>query len=191
MQLTATKATVLAAASDLMAKHGYSATTIDQIAAAAGVAVQTVYKHFGSKAAIVRASVEKARQDPRLAAQRQLLLEVADPRDQVRLIAQRARLHVELGLNAALAVAARGQDPELARTLRRVGVGVRQSSLEYARSIERKGALRDGVSAEQAADYILLLGSPDLLLTMRRDNNWSLDECELWLAGVLTRLLLD
>jgi len=191
LQLSATKAAILAAARDLMAERGYSATTIEQIADAAGVAVQTVYKHFGSKPAIVTAFIEQARQDPRLAEQRKRLLATTDARQRVRLIAQRARLHAEVGLHTAIAMSARVQDPELAKGLRRIAADVRRSHLEYARSLEQNGTLRHGVSIEEAADYIGLLGAPDLLLTMRRDKDWSLDQCEEWLTAALSRLLLD
>jgi len=191
LQLTATKAAIVEAARDLMGKQGYEATTMDRIAAAAGVAVQTVYKHFGSKPAIVRAFIERARQDPRIAEQRRQLLDAADPREQVRLLAQRARLYAEMGFHTAVVLAPIAQDPELARTIRRESASVRRSHLEYVRSIERKRALRPGVSVEQAADYIALLSAPDRVWTMRRDKGWSFDQCESWLADVLTRLLLD
>ncbi len=191
LQLTATKAAVVAAAIDLMAKRGYSATTMEQIAGEAGVAVQTVYKHFGSKAAIVMAFLKQAQQDDRLVEQRRRMMQALDPAEQVKLLAQRARLYAEIGLHASIAVAARADDPELAKEWRRAREHHRRSAIDYARSLEGKGALREGLSVEQAADHMWVLMSPDLLLMMRRDNNWSLDQCEQWLAGVLTRLLLD
>ncbi len=191
LQLTATKAAIVDAARDLMGKDGYEATTMEQIAAGAGVAVQTVYKHFGSKPAIVRALIERTRQDPRIAEQRRQLLDAADPREQVRLLAQRARLYAEMGLHTAGILAARAKDPELARSIRRETAGVRRSHLEYARSIERKRALRAGVSVEDAADYIMLLSAPDRVWMMQRDKGWSFDQCESWLADTLIRLLLD
>jgi AcrR family transcriptional regulator len=189
-QLTATKAAIVEAARDLMVKYGYEATTMELIAGRAGVAVQTVYKHFGSKPAIVRVFIEQARQDPRLVEQRRRLLTEPDPREQLRLFAQRARLHAELGGHAAVALRARAQDPELAKALRQPAASVRRSHLAYARSLEGKGALRAGITVEQAADY-MLLGAPDLLLALRRDKGWSFDQCEAWLADVFTRLLLD
>src|SRR5690349_12233637 len=103
-QLTATKEAIVDAARELMVKHGYEATTMEEIAGGAGVAVQTVYKHFGSKSAIVRAFIDQARQDPRLVEQRRRLLEKHDPREQVGLFAQRARLHAELGAHTASAL---------------------------------------------------------------------------------------
>jgi AcrR family transcriptional regulator len=191
LQLTATKGTVVAAAIALMAKHGYSATTMEQIAGEAGVAVQTVYKHFGSKAAIVMAFLKQAQQDDRLVEQRRRMMQAVDAVEQVKLIAQRARLYAEIGLHASLAAAARADDPELAKAWRRGREDHRRSCIEYARSLEGKGALREGLSVEQAAEHLWVLMSPDLVLMTRRDNDWSLDQCERWLAGVLIRLLLD
>jgi len=191
LQLSATKEAVIAAAIDLMARRGYAATTMDEIAGEAGVAVQTVYKHFGSKARIVMSFLKQAQADERLAEQRRRMMQTADPIEQVRLLAQRARLYAEIGLHASLTFAARAQDTELARAWSRGREDHRRSCIEYARSLEGKGALREGLSVEQAADHMWVLMSPDLLLMMRRDNDWSLDKCERWLAGVLTRLLLD
>lgn len=44
-----TRARLLAAALDLFARQGYEATTVAQIAAAAGVTEMTFYRHFGTK----------------------------------------------------------------------------------------------------------------------------------------------
>jgi AcrR family transcriptional regulator len=191
LQLSATKSAVLAAARERMAEHGYSATTMEQIAADAGVAVQTVYKHFGSKAAIVKACIEQARLDPRVAQQRQQLLAEVDPAQQVRQLAQRTRLYAEMGIDASQLMAARAEDPELAKAWRRLRADVGRSHLEYAQSLERKGALRKGVGVEEAADYISVVLAPDLFSMLRRNQDWSFDQAEQWLAGVLMRLLLD
>ncbi|HEY7815644.1 MAG TPA: helix-turn-helix domain-containing protein [Nakamurella sp.] len=48
-----TRARLLAAALDLFARQGYEATTVAQIAAAAGVTEMTFYRHFGSKDQLV------------------------------------------------------------------------------------------------------------------------------------------
>jgi AcrR family transcriptional regulator len=48
-RLAATRSAILRAASDLFGRQGYAATSVDQIAAAAGVAKGAVYHHFASK----------------------------------------------------------------------------------------------------------------------------------------------
>ncbi len=44
------RARILAAASDLVADGGWSAAQVDHVAAKAGVATGTVYRHWSSKA---------------------------------------------------------------------------------------------------------------------------------------------
>jgi AcrR family transcriptional regulator len=56
----ATRSRVLKAARILFAEKGYAATTITALAQEAGVAVQTLYSAFGSKAAIAIAVMEDA-----------------------------------------------------------------------------------------------------------------------------------
>jgi len=49
----ATRARIAAAALELFASQGFAETTIDQIAAAAGVARRTIFRHFATKEAIL------------------------------------------------------------------------------------------------------------------------------------------
>lgn len=52
------RAGILSAASRLFSRHGYRRTTFDEIAAASGSSVATVYKHFKNKEALVVAILE-------------------------------------------------------------------------------------------------------------------------------------
>ena len=54
-QKLARRETMLAAASQLFDRQGYSRTTFEQIAAASNMGVATVYKYFGSKEGVVKA----------------------------------------------------------------------------------------------------------------------------------------
>jgi TetR/AcrR family transcriptional regulator, mexJK operon transcriptional repressor len=54
------RATVLSAGRDLFLSNGYQGTSVDQIAAAAEVSKQTVYKHFGDKHELLLAIVDNA-----------------------------------------------------------------------------------------------------------------------------------
>jgi TetR/AcrR family transcriptional repressor of mexJK operon len=51
-------AAIIAAATGAFLDRGYGASSMDDVAREAGVAKQTVYKHFGSKAALFRAIVD-------------------------------------------------------------------------------------------------------------------------------------
>src|SRR4051812_16451660 len=59
-QARLTQRRVVEAARALLAERGYAATTITAIAAAAGVAVPTVYKSFGTKTAIFKRAYDVA-----------------------------------------------------------------------------------------------------------------------------------
>ena len=54
----ATRRRMLTSARDLFVQQGYAATTVEQIAADAGVAVQTVYYTFRTKGLLLRELVE-------------------------------------------------------------------------------------------------------------------------------------
>ncbi|MEU6039602.1 TetR/AcrR family transcriptional regulator [Actinomadura sp. NPDC047616] len=58
MSRTATRERLFTAAVELIAEHGFAATTVDQIAERAGVAKGTVYYNFGSKAALFTALLD-------------------------------------------------------------------------------------------------------------------------------------
>jgi AcrR family transcriptional regulator len=55
---TATRERLFTAAIELIADHGFAATSVDQIAERAGVAKGTVYYNFGSKAALFSALLD-------------------------------------------------------------------------------------------------------------------------------------
>src|SRR6266511_4044658 len=57
-QARATRRQIIDQARELFLRQGYAATTLDQIAAQARVAVQTVYFHFGNKATVLKEIVD-------------------------------------------------------------------------------------------------------------------------------------
>ena len=57
-QARATRRRIIDQAARLFTEQGYAATTLDQIAAAADVAVQTVYFHFRNKATVLKEVVD-------------------------------------------------------------------------------------------------------------------------------------
>lgn len=59
-QAAETKQAVLTAAATLFAEHGWAGTGMRDVARAAGVSVETVYAHFGSKPALLRAALDIA-----------------------------------------------------------------------------------------------------------------------------------
>jgi AcrR family transcriptional regulator len=56
----ATRRRIVDAAAELFIAEGYGTTTLEQIAKRAGVAVQTVYFHFGNKRTVLKEAVDVA-----------------------------------------------------------------------------------------------------------------------------------
>src|SRR6185437_16446495 len=56
----ATRRRIVDAATELFVATGYGTTTLEQIAERAGVAVQTVYFHFGNKRTVLKEAVDIA-----------------------------------------------------------------------------------------------------------------------------------
>ncbi|MCW5749580.1 MAG: TetR/AcrR family transcriptional regulator [Alphaproteobacteria bacterium] len=114
---------ILEAATGLFLERGYRATSMDRIAASAGVSKITIYAHFSSKAALFAAIVEGLA--GRLtAAIRRLALSGLPPEEALRQVG-RAYLRLalapsSLGLHRLL-VAETARDPALGRLIHRSG----------------------------------------------------------------------
>src|SRR4030042_980378 len=51
---------ILEAATELFAQKGYAGTGVDQLAARSGIAKTAIYYHFGNKAGLLAAALERA-----------------------------------------------------------------------------------------------------------------------------------
>ena len=157
-QARATRREVVEAATALFVERGYAATTMADVAARAGVAVQTVYSAVGGKAALVKAAVDVAivgddepvavPDRPEIAAVR---AEVEGRRKLEMFAAYVSGVQERLGpLVAVLEVAADGDD-EAARVLQGLQRGRLQGMTELATNLHEQQLLRPGLTVEQAA----------------------------------------
>jgi AcrR family transcriptional regulator len=71
------KERILAAAADLFARNGYHSVSMAEIGAAAGITGSGIYRHFGSKSALVVALFDRVI-DGLLADEREIVQEVSD-----------------------------------------------------------------------------------------------------------------
>src|SRR6478735_1569723 len=84
-----TRRRIVAAAAELFLDQGYGTTTLDQVSMRAGVAVQTVYFHFGNKATLLKEALDVAAvgdDEPVALLNRSWLEELTDEPDPVRVI---------------------------------------------------------------------------------------------------------
>jgi AcrR family transcriptional regulator len=199
----ATRHQVLDAAETLFLRDGYAATTIATIAEQADVAVQTVYAAFGNKRAILTEllAVRVAGDDDRAPQQFparvqdreewQTIERESDPRRQLALLAAFAtRIGTRIsGLYQVLAAAA-GSDPEIADLYRTQQKARYKDQRRLARSLARRGALREGLTETTATDIMWTIANPNTHHALIGERLWPPAQYEQWLSRALTCTLL-
>jgi AcrR family transcriptional regulator len=181
-----TRRRIVAAARSLFVARGYGATTLEAIAAEAGVAVQTVYAVFSSKAGILRALRESVLREPEADALFERAL--AEPRGarKLELFAGSIRRRWEHGHDIVAIDAEAGRtDPAIRHETERV-LGFRRRGLSrLVRSLG--GDPGSMASSEQLAGALDALTLPEVYRALVVDHQWSPDLYEAWLSSTLKR----
>jgi AcrR family transcriptional regulator len=196
-QAAATRRAIVAAAHSLFLARGYSGTTIDAIAAAAGVAPVTVYATFGGKRAIldrvIAVSLVGDEEPVPLLARPGPRATLAEP-DQRRQVAMFAAGIAEImeRMSPIFEVmrTAAPAEPEVAALLDRLLHQRLQGMRAFVEALARHGPLREGLTVEEASETTWAISSPDLhrLVTLRL--GWSRERYAEWLTAVLSGVLL-
>jgi AcrR family transcriptional regulator len=192
-----TRKAILDAARTLFVGHGYVATTVEQIAALAGVSKPTVFAAVGSKSAIMRRLREEAMagdEEPVPVAERpwfRLAMDAPDPRESVRLHARTAAgLHRRAGdLNEVLRSGA-GADVELRELWETAERERRSDAATFVDGLMTKTELRAGLDRDAAIDLVWVLTSADAFHRLVRMRHWSLKRYDDWLAQTFLDQLL-
>lgn len=162
----ATEERIVAAATRLFIRDGYLATTVADIAAEAGVAVQSIYLRFGSKLALLKSALDVAvvgDVEPVPLLERKWFDEVVRAEDgavAVRLFVVQAAAIMSrtYPLYSVIRAAAAGETGEiLAQNKRERFEGNRRVAAE----LSRKRGYANGLSVRAAADLIYSLVSED------------------------------
>ncbi|WP_327008405.1 TetR family transcriptional regulator [Dactylosporangium sp. NBC_01737] len=197
----ATRLRIAEAARALMLERGYAATTMGEVAAAAGVAVQTLYTACpGGKPGLA-----KVVYDVTLAGDAQPLPQHARPAvqaiiaepDPARKLARYAEMvlaiarrvgpvHRVLRAAAAATPADGGLHDLLAETERQRRTGARGPAEHLAAA----GLLRPGLTADRAADEIYVLTSFETFERLTEVCAWTDDDYREWLTRTLAVTLL-
>jgi AcrR family transcriptional regulator len=193
----ATRHRVLDAAEALFVRDGYAATTIAAVAEEADVAVATVYAVFGNKRAILSEllAVRVAGDDHAVPLhsreQWQAIEREPDPGRQLALLAALATQVGDRigGLYQVLAGAA-GSDPEIAELYRKQQQARYEDQRRLARSLARKGALKEGLREATATDIMWAIANPNTHHALIGERGWTPGQYEQWLAHMLTSALL-
>jgi AcrR family transcriptional regulator len=193
-----TRHRVLDAAETLFLRNGYVATPVTAIADAAGVSPETIYKSFGTKAAVLQGVVVRAVTGADLDADEVLerpldwveaALEIEDPRARLEATARAGRAIYQrtASLQRVLSEAA-AADPAIADQLR-ANQARRLADLQrVVESLDADGVLP--TTMKDATDVVWAVASPYVYEQLTQARSWTPDHYEVWLAGFLTRELI-
>ena len=196
-QARQTRRAILDAAGGLFAGIGYGATTLQQVADEAGVAVQTVYAAFGNKPALLEELLDTsiAGDDERVAVNdRDWMRDVFHhPDPTVRLGAYAAAvtgIHERAGDIFSVLHAAAAADPTLAPLAATTEQRRRSGANSVVAGLDAIGALRDDLGVDEAIDVLWTLNSPQVHQRLVRDCGWTVDRFQAWLADTFRTALL-
>lgn len=188
--------TVRARARELFLTKGYGPTTIAEIAEAAGVSPETVYKNFRGKPGLVRAIYDEsllgAGGTPAEERSDLAQLTINDP---AALMEQFGRFTTEvspLGAPVFLLIreAAAGGDASMAALLNEVEEARYRRMLHNARQLVGRGLLRPGLSAREAADVMFTCTAAEIYEALVLKRGWSAERYGTFIARTLAANLL-
>ena len=187
---------ILTAAASLFRTKGYLATSIEDIAAEAGVARPTVFSAVGPKPVILRAVVDQALAGDDAAvpiAERPWWREAIEEPDPVRSIELYARNMCRISGRAGLVLraleTAASIDADAAEVWARFQHQRRVGLNEFAVTLAQKtGSLRYDVSTITDTMWML---APDAYLRLVHDASWPVEQFQAWLADLLQRMFLE
>jgi AcrR family transcriptional regulator len=187
-----TRGRMLDAARELFVQRGYGATALQEIADRAGVAVQTIYFTFGNKRALLKELIDGtiAGDDEPLATMERpwfhdaLAAPSADT--QLRLhVAGTCRILARVAPIIEMVIAATRADAEIATLWDQEPDPRFTVHATAAAALVAKPGAREGVTAEDAADLLFGLLSPELYLVLVRQRGWTAERWEKWAYDTL------
>ena len=188
-QTAATRGAVVHAARELFVANGWAGTGMRDVAAAAGVALETVYSHFSSKSGLLRAVADTAvvgddASDP-LAARPEFLA-IGEGRRPARLRAA-ARLltavHVRTAPIAKLLRQAAAADEEIAEMLQSTRERQRADVADALELIIGRAPTRP------ERDGVWAIASPEVYLLLVEESGWTPQQYAAWVTETLERVV--
>jgi AcrR family transcriptional regulator len=192
-----TRQRIIAAAQTLFVSRGYAGTSLQAIAAEAGVAVETVYSRFRNKTNLLAAILEKAiipsddGQDIFDLPEIEQIRTTRDQQKQVELLAAFSRGILQRTHSAHRILRSAAEVDDHAAQLQKRDTDRRVNGQRiYIQLLLANGPLRSGLGTEDAAATYSALASPETYALLVDGHGWPEERFEEWLAGTLKRLLL-
>lgn len=188
-QAEQTRRTVVEAAHQLFVTRGFAGTGMREVAAGAGVAIETVYSHFSSKRGLLRAVMDAAvvgDDAPERLAQRAEFLAMGEGSRPKRIRAA-----------ASVLTAIHRRTAPIAKLLRD-GARVDDAVAEMLREARERQRLDTASALELIVgrpptvperDGVWAVVSPDVYLLLVDESGWTAEQYEQWIETTLERLL--
>jgi AcrR family transcriptional regulator len=196
-QAKSTREVIIAAATRLFVEQGYAATSIEEIAAAAGVSRATVFTSIGGKPTLLKTALDVAivgDDEPVALPERPRSVAIRAEPDPRKYLVLYAEVVTEIGGRLAgiyeAVRGAAGADLDARGLWESHLAQRRQGATNVVGDVLRKGQLRLGVDREAAADVIWLLNDPGLYQMLVRRRGWTPGHYQAWLAETMIRQLL-
>lgn len=193
----ATRQVILEAARRLFERDGYVSASMQAIAKEAEVAVKTIYLAYDGKAALLR-EVWRNRLAPGEADIPVLerrwyrdVLDDTDPRQKLRLLVEHS-VSVKTRSAALLETiqGASSADTEVAALWTEIDTKLQQVAHDFVRELSAAGALRPGLTLQEAADALWALNHPTMWQLLVAKQGWTITQYARWLERTLAGELL-
>jgi AcrR family transcriptional regulator len=191
----ATRRRIVDAAAEMFIADGYGTTTLEQIAKRAGVAVQTVYFHFGNKRTVLKEAVDVAAvgDDEQVALLERPWVERVraepDPQRVVAMWAANGReIYERVGPIMEVVRDAAATDPDMAAQWATNEAQRAAAFRMFATMLDERGALNRPL--DEAVDVLCALQGPEVygVLTGR---GWTPEQWERFTVDAVTAALLQ
>ena len=195
-QARATRWAVIDAASRLFAAGGYVATSIDEIAAEAGVSRATVFS-VGGKPDLLKLAQDVAivgdDEPVSLVDRPRSKANLAEP-DPARFLEGYAAMITEMGgrvagIHEAIRAAAHA-DEEIRALWERITSERRGGARRVASEVKKRRALRRGLTLSEAGDLVAVYNDPSLYHQLVLEQGWTPRRYRSWLAETMKTQLL-
>ncbi|GAA1543872.1 TetR/AcrR family transcriptional regulator [Dactylosporangium maewongense] len=197
-QAKQTRGAILRAAAVLFVEPGYAATPLTAVAAEAGVAIQTVYKVFGSKQALLSALVDvtvAGDDEPVALPDRQFVADIEALSDARAKLERYSRHLAETHARTAqvmLALAGAATADAEAAAIWRKNVDDRRAGMGmFAAELASTGQLRPEHTAGTAADVLWLAMDVRNYDWLVRQRGWPPERFQRWYVDTVAAALLD
>jgi AcrR family transcriptional regulator len=196
-QARATRRRIIDQAAKLFIEQGYAATTLDQIATASGVAVQTVYFHFRNKATVLKEAVDLAAvgdDEPVPMMDRAWARRVRNEPDGQRALAIFLRygraVFERIAPIMKIVRDAAGSDPEMAAQWQTNREQTHTAYRAVVQWLADKDALRPELTVNRATDIVFCLVSIEVYHLFTAERGWTPAQWERWTKDTLTATIL-